>query len=200
MEFSNQYWDELYSSDKTGWDMGSVSIPLKEYFDQLTNNEIKILVPGAGKAWEVEYLYLAGFKNVYVLDYSIVAINEFKLRCPWFPDSHILNEDFFVHQGKYDLIVEQTFFSSLHPVQRSRYAQNIYDKLVAEGKLVGLLFNHEFDFSGPPWGGSRMEYIQLFNNYFKIEIMEIAHNSIKPRLGRELFMLLKKVNPSETNE
>ena len=192
MGLKYQYWDDLYSSKRTGWDMGSVSTPLKEYFDQIKNKKLKILVPGAGKAWEAEYLFQNGFRNVFILDYSINAIKEFKLRCPQFPDDQILNHDFFSHNDTYDLIVEQTFFSSLLPSQRTDYALSVFDKLNIKGKLVGLLFNNEFEFEGPPYGGNRKEYVQLFNPYFNIEILEIAYNSIKPRKGRELFLLLSK--------
>jgi thiopurine S-methyltransferase len=51
-----------------------------------------------------------GFKNVYVLDISETVINDFKKRAPHYPIENILTEDFFRHKGKYDLIIEQTFF------------------------------------------------------------------------------------------
>ena len=38
--------------------------------------------------------------------------------------------------------------------------------LNSKGKLVGLLFAHEFDFKGPPFGGNKEQYQLLFKNYF----------------------------------
>ncbi len=192
MNLSEQYWDKLYTSKQTGWDIGYVSIPLKEYFDQLENKDIRILVPGAGRAWEAEYLYKSGFINTFILDFSENAINEFKNRCPWFPASQIINQDFFNHTNTYDLIVEQTFFSSLHPSLRQDFAKHISTLLNNGGKFVGLLFNHEFNFDGPPFGGSLEEYEQLFELYFDFEVIETSSNSIKPRKGREIFLLLQK--------
>jgi methyl halide transferase len=188
-----QYWESRYSNSQTGWDIGYISKPLKEYFDQLNNKEIKILIPGSGKGWEAEYLFSAGFKNVYVLDYSENAINEFITRCPEFPSGQIVIDDFFNHEGNYDLIVEQTFFSSLSPHIRNRYVHKIHSLLSDNGKLVGLLFNHEFDFAGPPFGGTKKEYQQIFESYFKYLIFEIARNSIGPRKGRELFLLFQRI-------
>ena len=107
----------------------------------------------------------------------------------------IIKEDFFNHSGQYDLIVEQTFFSSISPSLRKKYVQQSFDLLNPGGKLVGLLFGHEFDFEGPPYGGTREEYKQLFSNHFSIEVLEIAHNSIKPRKRRELFVKLIKNPP-----
>ncbi len=192
MNLSEQYWDKLYTSKQTGWDIGYVSTPLKEYFDQLENKDIRILVPGAGRAWEAEYLYKSGFGNTFILDFSEKAIVEFKTRCPWFPSNQIINQDFFKHTNTYDLIVEQTFFSSLHPSLRQDFAVHISTLLNNDGKFVGLLFNHEFNFEGPPFGGSLEEYEQLFELYFDFEVIETSCNSIKPRKGREMFLLLRK--------
>jgi len=194
MRFSGKYWDDKYLRKSTGWDIGYVSTPLKEYFDQLSDKNIKILIPGAGRAWEAEYLHLDGFNNVTILDYSSEAINEFTNRCPDFPKEKIVIEDFFHHSSKYDLIVEQTFFSSLKPGQRQDYAKHVDKLLKNGGKLVGLLFNHRFEFDGPPFGGTENEYLRLFSEDFIIQKMEIAYNSINPRKGRELFMLLQKRN------
>ncbi len=192
MSYPDSYWDEMYSNNRTGWDIGYISTPLKEYIDQLVDKNIRILIPGAGKAWEAEYLFKLGFKNTFILDYSSTAINEFSARCPDFPSDQIIIGDFFLHKETYDLIVEQTFFSSLFPSQRKDYVRNMCDKLASNGKLVGLLFNHEFSFEGPPFGGSEKEYVDLFSTFFQIEILETATNSIMPRAGREIFMILRK--------
>jgi hypothetical protein len=192
MPLSQQYWNSLYTSKNTGWDIGYVSMPIKEYFDQLVDKNKKILIPGAGKAWEAEYIYNLGFKNLFVLDFSEKAVREFKNRCPWFPKNQIIHEDFFKHNQTYDLIVEQTFFSSILPADRQLYVNKVYSLLEDGGKYIGILFNHEFNFEGPPFGGTIAEYKQLFINYFDFEVVETAYNSIKPRKGREVFLLLRK--------
>ncbi len=192
MKFTGEFWDEQYLNNRTGWDIGYVSTPLKEYFDQLRNKDIFILIPGAGRAWEAEYLFNKGFVNTFVLDYSAEAVMEFHQRVPQFPKEKIITDDFFSHNGRYDLIIEQTFFSSLFPQQRKHYALTVDKLLKNEGKLVGLLFNHKFNFDGPPFGGTENEYFELFKPYFELLVFETAYNSIKPRKGRELFILLQK--------
>jgi len=187
-----KYWDTLYSSKKTGWDIGYVSTPIKEYFDQLKDKSIRILIPGAGRAWEAEYIYKLGFTNTFILDFSKEAILEFKNRCPWFPENQIIYEDYFIHSETYNLIVEQTFFSSFNPLKRHDIVYQYYKLLNNGGKLVGVLFNHEFDFDGPPFGGSEKEYKHLFDAHFNIEIFKTAYNSIAPRKEREVFLLLRK--------
>jgi thiopurine S-methyltransferase len=186
------YWSLQYQHGRHGWNIGSVSTPLKVYFDQLIDRNIKILIPGAGFGWEAGYLFEKGFHNTYVLDFSEEALSKFRDNFPEFPSSNILHENFFTHQGAYDLIVEQTFFSSIPRDQRNYYVQKTYQLLRESGKLCGLLFNHEFNFEGPPFGGTSDEYQKLFAHLFDFKTFETSYNSIKPRSGRELFLLLEK--------
>lgn len=191
-KLSREYWNQTYESNQIVWDIGYASTPLKEYFDQIEDKTIHILIPGAGNAYEAEYLWNQGFKNVFVLDFSEAAMQSFLLRFPDFPDDNILIEDFFQHTKKYDLIVEQTFFTSIFPTQRKEYVAKTAELLNSGGKLMGLVFNHCFNFEGPPYGGTPKEYEQLFLPYFHFKYFETAYNSIKPRKDRELFFVLKK--------
>ena len=92
MNLSEEFWDNRYKNNDTGWDLGEVSPPLKAYFDQLTDANLKILIPGGGNSYEAEYLHRLGFKNVYVVDLSETALNNFKLREPSFPASHLIHK------------------------------------------------------------------------------------------------------------
>lgn len=134
-----------------------------------------------------------GFKNVFILDIAETVISEFIKRAPHFPVGNIIVEDFFEHKGKYDLIIEQTFFCAIFPSERRKYSEKVYDLLNPGGKLVGLLFNHEFGNSFPPYGGNKEEYLEYFEPFFQIKYFSIAHNSIKPRAGREFFINLIKL-------
>ena len=108
MDFTTkEYWQQQYQSGKTGWNIGYISTPLKDYFDQLTDKNLKILIPGAGNAYEAEYLYHKGFHNVFVLDIASQPLQNLKQRFPDFPQEHLLETDFFTHYDTYDLIVEQ---------------------------------------------------------------------------------------------
>jgi len=193
-KFSAEYWNKQYLQNRLAWDIGYVSPPIKAYFDQLADKSIRILVPGAGNAYEVEYLYHQGFQNTFLLDFSEKSVENFLDRCPDFPDDHIYKEDFFKHSGTYNLIIEQTFFSSILPEKRNQFAKQVYRLLNINGRYVGLLFNHHFPFEGPPFGGTEQEYRLLFNTLFEIDILETATNSIKPRSGRELFLNMRKAD------
>ncbi len=193
LEFDKSYWEKRWTEGKIGWDSGAVSTPIKEYIDQLTNKSIKILVPGAGNGYEVEYLYKKGFNNVFYMDFATKSAQSFLKRVTGFPENKIITGDFFTHRGKYDLIIELAFFTSFSPYKRPEYVRKLYDLLITGGKMLGLFFNHEFGNDYPPFGGTEKEYRQLFSSKFKIKYMETAYNSIKPRAGRELFILLQKI-------
>ena len=193
MNFLEGYWNHRYLQKETGWDIGFISTPLKEYIDQLGNSNLKILIPGGGNSYEAEYLFQNGFKNVYLLDISIVALQNFRKRVPDFPENQLIHMDFFDLNGQFDLILEQTFFCALQPSLRSAYVSKMYDLLKPEGKLAGLLFNAPLNEDHPPFGGNEEEYRKLFSEKFEIDIMHPAYNSIPQRAGNELFIKLLKV-------
>jgi len=192
MNLSEKFWENRYQTKETGWDLGKTSPPLKAYFDQLKNKDLKILIPGGGHSYEAEYLHANGFKNVYVVDVSKTALSNLKGRVPDFPSNHLIQNDFFDVDSAFDLIIEQTFFCAINPNLRPAYAAKAFELLNTNGKVVGLLFDEPLNDSKPPFGGNKSEYIEYFHPYFEILIMEDAHNSIESRRGRELFFKIKK--------
>lgn len=192
MKLNKDFWVTKYRENKTGWDLGGVSPPLKQYIDQLKDKSIKILIPGAGNAYEAEYLFKNGFKNVFVLDIAEEPLQNLKNRIPAFPDENLIRADFFEFKGSFDLILEQTFFCALPVPIRPLYAEKMHQLLKKKGKLAGLFFNFEFSQEGPPFGGSKDEYLTYFSAVFNIEIFETCTNSILPRQGNELFFIFKK--------
>ncbi len=187
------FWDHKYQNQSTGWDIGYISTPIKEYIDQLKLKSQDILIPGCGNSYEGEYLHENHFSNSHLIDISGNAVQNFKTRVPSFPSELIFEEDFFKHNSNYDLIIEQTFFCALPPSMRSEYVKQMHALLKPKGKLVGLLFDTPLNENHPPFGGSLREYQELFAPLFHIMVMERAYNSITPRQGIELFIILKKM-------
>jgi methyl halide transferase len=192
MGFDSNYWQVRYEQNQTQWDVGAITPPLREYILQLKNKDITILIPGCGQAYEAEYLFRSGFKNVYVADLASFPLESFKQRVPEFPEDQLLHQDFFSLKGEYDLLLEQTFFCALPPELRLAYASKAAQLLRPGGKLVGVLFETVFEQPGPPFGGTREEYRHYFDPWFEFKVFERCHNSIGPRKGRELFILLEK--------
>lgn len=192
-KLNKAYWEARWLNNQTGWDIGAVSTPLKTYFDQLTNKQLKILIPGCGNAYEGEYLIKNGFENTFLIDISSNAALHVFERFTGLKKSNFFVDDFFNHQGTYDLIIEQTFFCALHPSQRKLYVEKMHQLLSPNGKLVGVLFNDQLNSDFPPFGGFLEDYKSLFSELFSFKTFEMCKNSIKPRQGRELFINLKKL-------
>tara|TARA_B100001758_G_C18062106_1_gene428702 strand:- start:64 stop:642 length:579 start_codon:yes stop_codon:yes gene_type:complete len=185
------YWNSRYANNETGWDIGAPSKPLIHLFKQIKDKNLKILIPGCGNAYEANYLYQKGFRNVFIMDIAKEPLKTFKERNTNFTTEQVIHEDFFKHQGQYDIIVEQTFFCAIHPEMRQDYVKKCHELLKNKGKLIGVLFDREFE-GGPPFGGNKNEYLQLFKTHFpKVEIQHCIH-SIKPRAGSEIIITCDK--------
>lgn len=190
-ELDEKFWSSRYQNETTGWDIGAVSTPIKEYVDQLEDKNQRILIPGAGNAYEAQYLWESGFKQITVVDIAKEPLANLKSRIPDFPDEQLVQQNFFELEGEYDLIIEQTFFCALIPSLRQQYVEKMHELLAPKGKLVGVLFNIPLNDDKPPFGGDMAEYELLFKPNFDVEIMEEAYNSIPPRMGSEVFIKLR---------
>lgn len=195
-EAIKSFWEERYQKGQTGWDIGAVSTPLKEYIDQLADKSIRILIPGAGNGYEAAYLLEQGFTSTFMLDIAKPPLARFAERHPTFPKDQLIRANFFEHEGTYDLIFEQTFFCSFAPteVNRQAYVKKMYDLLKPGGKLVGLwfIFPLQKEQERPPYGGSLPEYRSYMEPWFEIKTFSEAYNSIKPRRGKEAFGIFQK--------
>jgi methyl halide transferase len=191
--FDEAFWSNRWNEGQTGWNIGYPSTPLTHYIDSLNDHSVRILIPGAGNAYEAEYLWNKGFRQVYVMDLSDIPLKAFAARNPDFPASQLIHGDFFQHDGEYDLILEQTFYCALDPVLRDNYVRHMHRLLAPQGRLAGVLFNFALTEEGPPFGGSEDEYRERFEPYFEIIRMEPCAHSIPPRAGRELFIELEKM-------
>lgn len=185
-------WEARYRNEDTPWDLGSASPPLIAYLQSRGRpKRQKILIPGGGRAHDAIWGWQNGFEKLFTLD--IAPAPQTKLRSAY-PEQRkkILTENFFEHQGQYDLILEQTFFCALDPKWRPAYVQKMKELLRPGGKLVGLLFDFPKTEQGPPFGGSEQEYRELFAPHFKIQTLERCYNSVPPRRNKELFFQVIK--------
>jgi methyl halide transferase len=192
LPLDENFWNDQYNANTTGWDLGEVSPPLKAYIDQLTNKNLRILIPGCGNTYEAGYLLQQGFTDITVIDIAPALVAQLKEKFASNPNIKIILGNFFEHAGVYDLVLEQTFFCAIDPLLRKDYVVKIYELLAPNGKLVGVLFDREFEQKGPPFGGRQSEYRLLFEKDFSVLTIETCYNSFTKRRGTELFINLQK--------
>jgi len=185
------FWEERWKEQQTGWDLQSVSPPLKSYIDTITDKHLSILIPGCGNAYEAAYLLDKGFKQITLIDIAPTLVAQLlqKFAPHVGKELTLICGDFFQHTGQYDIILEQTFFCALDPKLRPAYEHHMHMLLKPQGTLAGLLFNKSFE-GGPPFGGNKEEYLDLFQDTFEIKKMEPCTDSVQPRAGAELFIEL----------
>lgn len=193
-DLNKEYWNQRWLSGQTGWDIGYASPALLDYMKDFTDKNLKILIPGCGNAYEAEALVEMGFTNISLIDISPAAVEMLHQKFKKYPRVNCICNDFFEHQGAYDFILEQTFFCALHPDRRLDYIDHCASLLNDGGQVAGLLFASPFKVEGPPFGGDRDEYRNLFEKRFRLLKMESCNNSIPPRAGNELFFIAEKKN------
>lgn len=190
--FDKNFWNQRWENKETGWDIGYASPAIVDYFENIEDKNSSILIPGCGNAYEAESLLKLGFKNISILDISDIAVRNLKEKYKNNDEIEVICDDFFNHQATYDFIVEQTFFCALNPSLRAEYVKKTHELLKPSGKLVGLLFNRNFEKAGPPFGGNQAEYEVLFQEYFELIQMDETTKSIPPRQGNEIFIELQR--------
>jgi thiopurine S-methyltransferase len=179
------FWQSRYDEQNTGWDIGTVSTPLKAYIDQLEDRSLRILIPGCGYGHEAVYLAEQGFTHITVIDLVDDALKPVREKAP---SVHCITGDFFEHSGQYDRILEQTLLCAIDPAMRAAYIRKVASLLVPGGKYAGVLFNREFA-GGPPFGGSAEEYASYLRPHFREFSLDPCYNSIAPRKDSEVFVL-----------
>lgn len=187
-----EYWESRYHNHNTPWDIGYPSPPLVRYLQQYTTPADRILIPGAGHAYEAVWLHQQGYRNIFVCDWAPSAFEILEVKAPDFPKAQLLVQDFFALDIEADLILEQTFFCAIEPDRREDYARQVCKLLKPGGKLAGLLFTHPLERGGPPFGGRQEDYHSLFAKYFDVLQLTPATNSIKPRAGNEVFLEVQR--------
>lgn len=187
---SANYWNARISKQDMPWDIGYPSTPIKTYIDGIQDKNISVLIPGCGNAYEAEYMLQKGFTDLTLIDIAEEQTTALKQKFSAYHNSvQIITGNFFDHLGKYDLVLEQTFFCALDPSLRNAYADKMAALLKPGGELAGVLFNCSFTES-PPFGGSIAEYQKIFLDKFCIHKLDICYNSIPKRNGNECFIVL----------
>lgn len=185
---SSKYWQDRYLENSTQWDIGYPSPAIVSYLEKLENKALKILIPGCGNAYEAKYILDSGFNDLTLIDFAAEPVTKLRTALAIYSTSvNIIEGDFFELKDQYDLIIEHTFFCALKPDKRVEYVQKMKALLRPNGKLVGLLFDREFE-AGPPFGGNKKAYKKLFSSVFENVDIKPCLNSIPARQGSEVFI------------
>ena len=195
---NSQFWNQCYTENNIGWDLGGVTPVFKDWADQLKTKS-KILVPGCGNGYDPLYFASLGHE-VLAVDFSEKAINRIKrqsqemkiniqtLTCDFFNLTNLISIEF-------DYIVEYTFFCAIDPIRRKEYSNVTHSLLKESGLLVALFLplNKDISEGGPPFSVSKSEIEDIFLEKFKL-IKSLKHPlSIDVRKESEEYFEYKKI-------
>ncbi len=194
---SPSFWDEKYLNDEANWDLKS---PTPAWKDLISSGKLihpcKLLVVGSGKGYDAIFSAKSGYE-VAALDFSPTAISISKdLAKKENAEILFLQNDIFKlneYSEKFEAVFDYVTFCAISPTRRNEYIKKIYELLKWDGKFIILLFPIDERKGGPPFSININEFIKETSKHFKLEYFSRNINSIKPRRGKEVLFIFKKV-------
>lgn len=195
---NRSFWNELYQSSSDGWDIGT---PTPIFLDLLENNffakDSSILIIGCGKGYDAIAAAKFGY-DVTGLDFSDSAIEFAKsLSLRENLKINFITQDLFTVPDKiknsFDYLYDYVTYCAIDPKRRKEYVKSVAGLLKPGGIFVIILFPVEKREGGPPFSVNVDEVKKIFSEYFILIKEETEINSIKPRKGREVLHIYKKV-------
>jgi thiopurine S-methyltransferase len=188
----SQFWQAAYDNRTDGWDLGAISPSLRALAERTLTGALDVLVPGAGRGYEVQWLAESGHR-VLAEDFAPEAQREFRKRFAHSPVTYELR-DFFAasDEARFDVVVELIFFCAIDPARRREYFECCHARLRDGGRLVGIFFvNHAP--GGPPCSTTLWEIRELSRGLFRMTHAAMSEHSVAPRLGKEYEVVLEKL-------
>jgi methyl halide transferase len=190
------FWDKRYVENNANWDLKT---PTPVFVSLIQQGKFifpsDILLPGCGKGHDAVFAAEKGFK-VTAVDFSEEALQfARKLAQEKGTDVNFLNEDIFQLQmdAKFDFIFDYTTYCAINPSRRKEYAYRMNSLLKPGGRFIALLFPVDGRPGGPPYNVDPLETYKIFSQNFKLEYYSRIIESIKPRKGKEVLHIYKKV-------
>jgi SAM-dependent methyltransferase len=191
------FWEDLYISGDTTWDLGGETRIFKAISKDIRPGKICII--GCGKGYDAVMFAKKNFE-VTAIDFAPSAISALeKLAEDAKVNINAINSNIFNlsndYYNKFNYVIEQTCFCAIDPNMRNNYEQLVSNLLVKDGLLIGLWFPLDKDISegGPPWATSISEVKGLFSARWEVEREEFSPLSVKPRKDREKLIVFRKV-------
>src|ERR1041385_5704356 len=149
------HWDEYYRKGDGFWDRGGPPPPMKQYLERHSVRG-RALVPGCGRGHEVALAVEHGLDAI-GLDIAPTAVADARARYPHLTGRFVTGSLFdppSSMRNAFDVVLEHTCMSALHPTMRADYRRGIDLTLRRGGLLIGVWYiNPDLDpgEEGPPF-------------------------------------------------
>ncbi|MBN9690456.1 MAG: methyltransferase domain-containing protein [Verrucomicrobia bacterium] len=190
-------WEEAYQRGEVFWNKDEPSPPLKQYLERSPIRG-RALVPGCGHGHEVALAVEHGIDAV-GLDLAPTGIASARALYPDLAERFVVGDLFSpppeLH-GAFDLVLEHTCMSGLHPTLRNHYRRGIDLTLRRGGLLIGVWFiDPQLDpgDEGPPFPFSVPDLTALFAEGYEIVEDYVPEVSFASRVSRERVRVYRRL-------
>jgi len=195
-ETSRMNWEEIYQKGEAFWNKGAPSPPLKQYLER---NPVRgrTLVPGCGHGHEVALAVEHGL-DATGLEIAPTGVAEARRLYPQLADRFVVG-NLFEPPGEmvdaFDIVLEHTCMSGLHPSLRAAYRRGIDLTLKRGGLLIGVWFiNPDLDpgEEGPPYPFPIDDLAAFFSDAYEVIEDYVPEVAFAGREGRERVRVLRR--------
>jgi hypothetical protein len=190
-------WEEKYQKGEVFWDKGGPSPPMKQYLERHPVQG-RTLVPGCGHGHEVALALEHGL-DATGLDIAPTGVAAARALYPKWAERFVVGDLFNPPpemRGAFDLVLEHTCMSGLHPTLRADYRRGIDLTLRRGGLLIGVWFiEPDLDpgDEGPPFPFSVPDLTALFAQGYEIVEDYVPEVAFPSRVGRERMRVLRRM-------
>ncbi len=189
-------WEEIYAKGEVFWNKGEPSPPLKQYLQRQTVRG-RALVPGCGHGHEVALAVAHGLDAI-GLDIAPTGVAAAKALYPHLAERFVAGDLFdppAEMRGAFDVVIEHTCMSGLHPSLRPTYRQGIDLTLRRGGLLIGVWYiEPDLDpgDEGPPFPFAVPDLTALFADDYEIMEDYVPDVSFATRVRQERMRVLRR--------
>ena len=191
-------WEEIYQKGEVFWNKGEASPPMKQYLERHRVRG-RALVPGCGHGHEVALAVEHGLDAI-GLDIAPTGVAEARALYPKLAERFVVGDLFNPPaelRGAFDVVLEHTCLSGLHPSLRADYRRGIDLTLKRGGLLIGVWFiEPDLDpgDEGPPFPFSVPDLTALFAQDYEVVEDYVPDVSFPTRVKQERIRVLRRLD------
>ena len=191
-------WEEIYQKGEVFWNKGEASPPMKQYLERHPVRG-RALVPGCGHGHEVALAVEHGLDAI-GLDIAPTGVAEARALYPKLAERFVVGDLFNPPaelRGAFDVVLEHTCLSGLHPSLRADYRRGIDLMLKRGGLLIGVWFiEPDLDpgDEGPPFPLSVPDLTALFAQDYEVVEDYVPDVSFPTRVKQERIRVLRRLD------
>ena len=191
-------WEEIYQKGEVFWNKGEASPPMKQYLERHPVRG-RALVPGCGHGHEVALAVEHGLDAI-GLDIAPTGVAEARALYPKLAERFVVGDLFNPAaelRGAFDVVLEHTCLSGLHPSLRADYRRGIDLTLKRGGLLIGVWFiEPDLDpgDEGPPFPFSVPDLTALFAQDYEVVEDYVPDVSFPTRVKQERIRVLRRLD------